>query len=83
MGFRAVYCFRPGYVQPIHGVTSETGSYRALYAIAVPLYPVLRSIAPRYVTTTEAIGRAMINVARRGWPTAILESDDINNAAVA
>jgi hypothetical protein len=81
IGFRAAYSFRPGYIQPLHGITSRTGWYRALYAVIAPLYPVLKALAPRYVTTTEAVGRAMINVARRGWPTPILETPDINEAA--
>ena len=82
LGFRAVYSFRPGYIQPMHGITSRTGWYRAMYAVVAPLYPLLKALAPRYVTTTEAMGRAMINVARNGWPRPVLESPDINAAAV-
>jgi len=82
LGFRAVYSFRPGYIQPMHGITSKTGWYRAMYAVGAPLYPLLKALAPRYVTTTEAIGRAMLHVARHGWPTPVLESQDINAAAV-
>jgi uncharacterized protein YbjT (DUF2867 family) len=81
LGFRAVYSFRPGYIQPMHGITSRTGWYRAMYAVGAPLYPLLKALAPRYVTTTEAMGRAMINVARNGWPNRILESEDINRAS--
>ena len=81
LGFHAAYSFRPGYIQPMHGITSKTGWYRALYAVVAPLYPLLKAIAPRYVTTTEAMGRAMINVAKRGWPNPVLESPDINQAA--
>ncbi len=29
-----------------------------------------------YVTTTEEIGRAMLGVAKRGYPKKILESED-------
>ena len=81
LGFRAAYAFRPGYIQPMHGITSRTGWYRAMYAVIAPLYPLLKAMAPRYVTTTEAMGRAMINVAMDGWPKPILESPDINAAA--
>lgn len=38
----------------------------------------LRRLFPRYVTTTEQIGRAMITSARNGAPKAILDTDDIN-----
>ena len=34
--------------------------------------------APNYMTTTEQVGRAMIKVARDGYPRPVLESDDIN-----
>jgi uncharacterized protein YbjT (DUF2867 family) len=81
LGFRAVYSFRPGYIQPMHGITSKTGWYRAMYAVGAPLYPLLNALAPRYVTTTEAMGRAMLHVARQGWPKPVLESPDINAAA--
>lgn len=75
--FRA-YAFRPGYIQPMHGVRSKTRVYAAAYAVAVPLYPVLRRLFPRSVTTTEQMGRAMLAVARRGAPKRVLETPDIN-----
>jgi uncharacterized protein YbjT (DUF2867 family) len=74
--FRAKYVFRPAFV-----ATSRTRSYRILYAIAWPLVPLIAAIAPRHVTTTERVGRAMLNVARRGFDKTILENDDINRAA--
>jgi len=81
--FRASYVFRPAFVQPMHGVRSRTALYRAVYAAAAPLYPVWRALLPRYVTTTEQVGRAMIAVARRGAPTRVLENADINAVPVA
>ena len=75
--FRAVM-FRPGYIQPLHGITSKTGLYRALYAVLSPLFPVLDALAPGAVTTTERLGRAMLAVARRGSPKPVLETSDIN-----
>jgi uncharacterized protein YbjT (DUF2867 family) len=78
--FRA-YAFRPGYIQPMHGVTSKTGWYRMFYAVLAPLYPLLRRIAPSLVTTTEAMGRAMLAVARDGWPDRVLDTPQINAAA--
>jgi len=82
LGFRATYSFRPGYIQPMPGIKSRTGWYRAMYAVIAPLYPIVKALAPRYVTTTEAMGRAMINVAMKGWPNPVLESSDINAAAI-
>lgn len=78
--FRA-YCFRPGYVRPLHGARSRTRWYRALYAVLGPLHPLLRMLAPDRVTTTEAVGRAMISVALRGWDGRVLSARDINAAA--
>jgi len=78
MPFKAAYMFRPGFIQPMHGETSKTRLYRVFYVIAHPLMPVLRQFFPKYVTTTEQIGRAMIKVARGGALKAILETEDIN-----
>ena len=72
------YMFRPGLIQPQHGIRSKTTWYRALYAVTGPLYPVLRRIAPRIVTSTETLGRAMVAVAANGAPKHILETSDIN-----
>jgi uncharacterized protein YbjT (DUF2867 family) len=74
------YMFRPGYIQPMHGVTSRTRLYRAAYVVTKPLYPVLRRLFPRSITTTETIGRAMINVATKGAPKHVLDPSDINAA---
>jgi hypothetical protein len=43
-----------------------------------PLLPLLRKMLPHHVTTTEQIGRAMIQAARYGAPRTILEPRDIN-----
>jgi uncharacterized protein YbjT (DUF2867 family) len=72
--FKAAYMFRPGYIQPMHGVTPKTRWVKLVYGVVGPLYPVLRRLVPQYVTTTECMGRAMINVAKRGAPQRVLES---------
>jgi uncharacterized protein YbjT (DUF2867 family) len=76
--FKAAYMFRPAGIQPLHGVRSKTSWYQAMYTVTAPLWSLLRRIAPRYVTTTEQVGRAMIKVARDGYPRAVLESEDIS-----
>lgn len=78
--FRA-YAFRPGYIQPMHGVQSRTRWYATVYAVAAPLYPMLRRLFPRFVTTSEQMGRAMLAVARGGAPKRVLETADINALA--
>ena len=72
------YMFRPAYIQPMHGIKSKTKLYGAMYSVVAPIYPLLRRLAPKYVTTTEQLGRAMICVAKRGAAKRVLESDDIN-----
>jgi uncharacterized protein YbjT (DUF2867 family) len=78
MPFRAAYMFRPGYIQPLHGIRTKTRWYGALYAVMGPLYPMWKRLLPNYVTTTECLGRAMLNVARHGAPKRFLENQDIN-----
>jgi uncharacterized protein YbjT (DUF2867 family) len=72
------YMFRPGFIQPTHGVKSKTRLYRLAYAVTSPLYPVLRRVAPKFVTSNDTIGRAMLTVARSGAPKRVLETADIN-----
>jgi uncharacterized protein YbjT (DUF2867 family) len=76
--FRAVYTFRPGYIQPQRGIRSRTRLYNLLYLVLAPLQPLIRKY-PRYYTTTTRLGRAMINVALNGYSKNILESEDINS----
>ena len=83
MPFKAAYMFRPGYIQPLRGIRSKTEWYQILYDVIGSLYPMLRRVLPRYVTTTVNIGRAMIEVASTGYPTQILYSPDINRLAAA
>lgn len=76
--FKAVYLFRPAYIQPVHGATSRTRWANALYGLLGPLYPVWKALFPKWVTTTERVGRAMLAAARRGAPKPVLETPDIN-----
>ena len=76
--FKAAYMFRPAGIQPLHGVRSKTGWVNAIYVVTAPLWSYLNRVAPKYVTTSEQIGRAMIKVARDGYPKPVLESEDIN-----
>ncbi len=78
--FAAAYMLRPGYIQPMHGVRSKTGWYRALYAVMTPIYPLMKAPLGKYVTTTEDLGRAMIRIAKHGSPKRVLENQDLNRA---
>lgn len=72
------YMFRPGYIHPMNGEKPRSRVYRALLPVLRPLYPVLRRLMPKSVTTTELLGRAMVNVATDGAPERVLETPDIN-----
>ncbi len=76
--FKAAYMFRPGVIQPMHGIQSRTALYRIPYLVLQPFIPWLRKRFPQYVTTTEQLGRAMIAAAKNGAPKTVLESADIN-----
>ena len=76
--FKAAYLFRPAGIQPLHGVRSKTAWVNAIYVVAAPLLSYLTRVAPKYMTTSEQLGRAMIEVARDGYPKPVLESEDIN-----
>jgi hypothetical protein len=81
--FKAAYMFRPAVIVPLHGIKSRTRLYRVSYAVMGPLLPLLQALMPRYVTTTEKLGRAMLIVAKQGAPEQVLENSDINDFANA
>jgi uncharacterized protein YbjT (DUF2867 family) len=78
MPLKTVYLFRPAYIQPLHGIRTKTRWYGAAYAFMRPLYPLWKMLFPSYVTTTECVGRAMLNATKRGFPKPVLENRDIN-----
>ena len=78
--FKAAYMFRPGAIQSLHGVRSKTAWVQAIYVMTGPLLSFLHQVAPNFVTTTEEVGRAMLSVAKRGYPRPILEMEDIHKA---
>jgi uncharacterized protein YbjT (DUF2867 family) len=80
--FRASYMFRPGAIRPLHGIRSRTAWIQAFYVMTAPLLSFLHRVAPKYVTTTEQLARAMIKVARDGYPRPVLENEDINQVQV-
>lgn len=83
MPFQAAYMFRPGYIQPLHGIRAKTGWYNTMYAIMAPLYPLFKTLFPNAVTTTEQLGRALIEVSKRGNPKRVLESRDIHGISAS
>jgi len=81
--FKGAYMFRPSYIQPMNGIRSKTALYQSIYVVFGALYPLLKYIAPKSITTTENVGRAMIRVVKVGSPKHILEASDINELGTA
>jgi hypothetical protein len=73
--FRAAYMFRPGMIIPMHGVKSKTKWYQLLYDALKPLNSLLMKLS--IVITSEQLGKAMIQVAKHGHTSSILESSEL------
>jgi uncharacterized protein YbjT (DUF2867 family) len=76
--FKAAYMFRPGVIVPLYGVKSKTKFVQAFYTALKPVLPLSYALFPKYVTTSEQVGRAMLRVAKQGAPKSVLETSDIN-----
>jgi uncharacterized protein YbjT (DUF2867 family) len=75
--FKAAFMLRPGLIQPLHGIRSKTRSYRVMYSALKVFLPALKAVFPKYVLSTEQIGRVMLSLAKDGYPKAVLETPDI------
>jgi uncharacterized protein YbjT (DUF2867 family) len=76
--FVSAYMLRPAMIIPMHGIKSKTPLYRMLYSVLTPAYPLLAKLSPKYVTTTERVGRAMLRLARTGYTSRVLEAAEID-----
>ena len=73
----SAYMFRPGFIQPVRGVVSSTGLYRAIYTVVSPLYPLLSRMFSRSLMTSAELGQALLRAVREGGPKQVLEAADI------
>ena len=71
--FKKVFAFRPAFMQPTKGLKNTHGYYTGFNL----LYPVLRTILPKYVSTLRELGLAMINSVIKGYEKSVLEVRDI------
>lgn len=78
MGFKDAYMFRPGFIQPFDGIQSKTEWFNKVYKVTSFLYPVLNQIAPKFITNTSLVGKAMINALQFGYNKKHLQNKDIN-----
>lgn len=71
--FKNAYMYRPGYIQPIKGLKN---TYK-IYKILAPLYPVWKTLFPKYVCSLEDLGLSMINTTLHGYNNKVLDNIDI------
>jgi uncharacterized protein YbjT (DUF2867 family) len=71
--FRRVYAFRPGFLQP----SKELKNVHRYYSFFGLIYPIMRFLIPKYVSTLKELGLAMINYVLKGYEKPVLEVKDI------
>ncbi len=71
--FKKAYMFRPGYMQP----TPRMKNTLKYYKYVSWMYPMLRLLFPKFVSTLKQLGLAMINAATTGYHKSILEVKDM------
>lgn len=76
--FKKVYAFRPGLLRPSKGARNVLW----FYGILTFLYPALRLLMPKFVSTLSELGLAMINSVVKGYPKSVLEVRDIQALAI-
>ena len=77
MPFQRAYMLRPGFIRPLHGIVSKTRGSRVGSALLGPVFPLFKRFFPGQVTTTEELGRAMLQLLKRGFRERVLENRDI------
>lgn len=75
MNFKSAYNFRPGFMKPVDGQLNVKWFFKPF----IWIFPVF---LPTKSLTLHEVGRAMINVTHKGYPTATLEIRDIKNLAI-
>jgi uncharacterized protein YbjT (DUF2867 family) len=81
MGFRDAYALRPGFIQPMRGTVSRLRSLRWLYALTAPLYPLLQKRFDRWITSTDLLAAAMLQLAIAGSGKKTLNTAELNAVA--
>src|SRR6516164_8923395 len=78
MGFRDAYTLRPGFIQPMRGVTSRMRSVRWMYALTAPVFPFLQKTFGRWVTSTDLLAAAMLQLGAAGSAKKTLNTAELN-----
>jgi uncharacterized protein YbjT (DUF2867 family) len=72
---------RPGGIQPVDGVRSPHSALAAAYAVAGPFMGLGVRLMPNLMTTSQRVGRAMLELLRQSEPPAVVENAEINRLA--
>lgn len=75
LGFRGAYNFRPGFMKPVDGQVNVKWFFKPF----IWFFPIL---LPSKSLTLHEVGKAMINVVKKGYPTSALEIRDIKKLAI-
>ena len=75
--FKQVYNFRPGFMLPTKGLKNVLPAYKYVNW----MFPFLKLVMPKFISTLAQVGQAMIRVTLRGYEKKILEVPDIIAAA--
>jgi hypothetical protein len=75
--FKKVYAFRPGLLIPTKGLKNTLKYYKYV----TWLNPLLRIVFPSSVSTLKELWLAMINITIKGYPTPVIEVNDIVTSA--
>ena len=71
--FKKAFAFRPGFMLP----SADAKNVHGYYAVFKFLYPVLRAVLPKYISTLKEVGLAMISSVIKGYEKPVLEVRDI------
>ena len=74
---------RPGGIQPAHGERSPHAWMRPFYAVGAPLMGLGVRLLPSVMTSTAAMGRALLALAAMDAPPAVVENAGINRLGAA
>ena len=67
--FKRAYMYRPGFIQPMHGVeVTHAPPIASSTRITTPLFQIVKLVSGKSAITTEDVGRAMIEAAANGAP---------------
>lgn len=71
--FKRVFAFRPGGLLP----TNDLQNVHSFYRYSRPLYPLLKWLFPKHISTLGELGQAMINSVISGFEKPVIEVPDI------